>query len=779
MPVLRAPGRAVTMHRFTDQERPMTFQCPDRLEIEGKDYFLLGCPSLLPPGDPRWDWCRFVGRSTADARGYRAHWAIRRGALFLTSFGGTVGSDRSTPPGGDFRAARSQDTVQVGLQDIHETDEPIPARWIAGDFLCATSDSIDGASGGPAPRQFRMLRLRHGLIIAEATFENQGRIPLTHARSVDAYFESVLPRTGDTRSKPAAGPSPMPGLSQVMAAEGATVPGSRIASVLWQSSPADLDGLVAGLSHPCTDVRRWIAYAIGRIGADGAPAVPALHAMLRTAGDPESVRAIVYALARIGARAAPALTEAVRVVEATHGATHGWNASNHIGDLIKQVSSATPPAIADLVESLLAARYLGTQCALAYGLGQVGAAALPSLIDALRRASDDRQRAAVARALGQIGREGGPALADLLDALEAATDEDASCTIAEAIRHVGLRSPASLARLGRVFRRLQADKALQAVAAAMAALGRPSIAVLREELAAAQQAPARCAIVTALGGIGPPAAAALPSLIALADTAEDAPLIVAIARAFHHVEAPAGITLTAQIRALRATDCSSTRAEIITAMPSGAAVGIPALHGLVETIVAQSRGADGRRLSVLLGGMGPAAVDPVRDGLVRAPNDDVRVLLIQALGSIGPAARPAIGSIVASLARARQDSVRLQIIDELRRIGQPSADHLHDLVGVLERTTFLPIWWRLSLLLGGIGEPAVEPLTRLLHKAPSDDLRRAVANALGQMGTLASPAAPALVSVLQKTHDARARNVLASAARKIGIFLTRTRSYLT
>ncbi len=733
----------------------MTDQIPDRMRLENSWYHLRQSLPLLPQGDPRREQLSFVSECTANARGYTASWAISRGRLFLTSFGGTIRAD-------GVDGARTR----VSMADVHEVEEPVPAGWISGHLRCESLELAHQRSGRGVPYRVRLLRIERGRVAEDESLES------TPAASEISFRDEPVRceinqglRVGPHAYDPAAAPVPL--LAEALARE-SNVSAPQLSALLWQAGRADLDVLIAALSSRTEpNLRRWIAYALARIGADAAPAIPVLLEVLHRTVDPDLLKALAYGLAGIGSPAAPHLKTIIEVTEGRCGST----AAGQIDFLIDQLGPSEPELTEPLIEGLLATKSPATRYRIAYLLGEVGPAALQPLVRGLNAARSDVERMAVAEALEKVGQQAKSSLGALFEALNRTEDDAARASIADAIRAIGLRTTVSLAPLREEFRSAREAGALLSLSAAMASLGAEAVPALVQELTTARSDIARRALARALGEIGGPAASAAGCLAASAEATKDQELTIELADALRKVGAPPEVTATAQIAALRAARSGYHRDSILKQIVSGVVPSALAIENLAALLANEGRGASGPQMAKLLGAIGAPAVEALYLVLRSAPPGEGRLLIIHALGVIGAPAKIAIDSVVAALTSAEDDASRLRIVDSLHQIGTPAIAHLDDLLGIFDSSAFRPLRWRLGLVLASIGEPAVIPLLERLGRAADDDTRRAIGNALGHIGAPAAFAGPALLNAMHASLDPHTRDTLAKALRRLGVRL--------
>lgn len=777
---------------------------------------------LLPNGHPRWDHCHFAwGGSTANYRGYGASWAVRDGHLFLNSFGGYAAEDDQPPWIGPPRCPGTEDNLrEIGLIDVHEVNEPVPARWITADLHCPSGRAHGTDWHDFIPETFLLFRVVRGVVTARMSVPNTQRL---YDESFDGtpLLDGLAP--GRDVFPARAVLAPVDGLERALLGSDGDVPRPRLAGMLWRAGPSDREVLIRALAATDDPDRlRWIASALHRIGPDAVIAIPNLMRVLSATEDVEVAKAIAYALAGIGPAAASVLPTVISRVEACRDR----KAERQIQLFVSSLGPAGAAATDTLIASLLASRDLRVQVQIAHRLGTIGFPALAPLEAALTAAEDDRSRPALARALGKIGPAARPALDLVLAALGQVRDDEARAVIAEAVAAIGLHSSAALPRLRVAFRASGNRRAQGAIAEAAASLGSEAVGFLIEEFEAAGME-GRTEITRVLGLLGTAAAPAVGCLVAAATrsstTSETAPdgisptrraiaygksilwpprarpfrrggaapgvddcaldpaggestpldrdpaLTREIAEALAQIGVPAGILFTVRLAAVSDDPSEFWAKDILAEMQAAIDAGLRLpdrdIQDLVAVLVAAGESAVGRAVARMFRSEERAA-EPLRSALNRARGASTRLVLLQALGQVGEAAGSALDEAVAALHSARDDPERLQIVDALRRMGQPDERHMAVLAAVLVRSSFLPVWWRLGLVLAGFGAASVPTLVRLLNRAKADGQRRALANALLEVAASDASARAALLSANRTAWRPSTRRALRDALSK-------------
>jgi len=733
----------------------MTRQSPDGLDHGSEHYSLYPCLSLLPPGHPQWDHCRFAkGDSTANYRGYGSRWMMTDGRLYLKSFGGYADD-------GFGQLSRTKVLRrQIGMIDVHEVDSPVPARWISSDLMCPAGQAPNTNWSDFIPERFVLFRIVRGIVVAELCVPNTHRVEDVHFQHGTSLLDAYIARGGASPLQSAAGP--VEGLEGALRQPGESASRRRVAAMLWSATYADLDILISALSTSSDpDVLRWLGYALAAIGPDAADAIPHLMRVLSATEDPEVARAMVYALAGIGPAAASVFAATIPIVEACCEA----KADDQIFYYVDNLKPAGPEAIDVLIAGMLASGFRSVRFRIAYALGKMGLAAVMPLYASLLATVDDRQRSAIAEALGHVGPGASIALDALLDTLRHTRDDDGRWLIAEAIAKIGLRSPTSLSALRTVFRGTKDDRTLRYIADAVASLGSSAVGFLVEELEPACKE-GKIHIARVLGEIGPDAAPAIGPLAEVAKASMSRRLSVEAAASLKKIGASEDVLFTTRIKALGCEPDGNWTQAVLSEMQAalGAGLRLPNqdVWDLVALLVKAGESSTGRCVAKMLGVVGKPAAEPLLVALDQVQDQRTRVVIFHALGQVGEPAGSAIDDAVVALSAAGDDRLRLQIVDDLLRLGRPDEKHLATIAEVLLRSSFLPIWWRLGLVLAGFGAPAVATLVRILDNATDDGLCRAMENALLKAAASDAAAGAALLAAMR--HATRPRTIKALQA---------------
>ncbi|HEY3963679.1 MAG TPA: HEAT repeat domain-containing protein [Planctomycetaceae bacterium] len=198
----------------------------------------------------------------------------------------------------------------------------------------------------------------------------------------------------------------------------------------------------------------------------------------------------------------------------------------------------------------------------------------------------------------------------------------------------------------------------------------------------------------------------------------------------------------------------------LAAIGPSAGPAVPELRALLTSPSASIR----THVASALGDIGAvAAVNDLATAL-EDRDEDVRRESAQALGKIGPPAKPAIPALLRAL-EDPADSVKWHVAEALSRIGEAAV------VPLIERLSDKHLQYAAVIILGDIGPAAhvaVRPLLQLMSRAGhSTDLEREIVLALSRIGPAAKEAVPTLLAILGDEAN-QARSAAAWALAKIG-----------
>jgi HEAT repeat protein len=508
---------------------------------------------------------------------------------------------------------------------------------------------------------------------------------------------------------------------------GARAPGPEVGD--------SLEPLTAALGNETTStVRVQEVRSIGEIvshqkAAPDAPLDQALvRALLARLADvnPDVRREATVSFGKVGAawKGRGAIREAIPPL--LEELAKGRPFQAEVAGVLGQIGYAVP-----LVEALKTAKSERVRAGAARALAVVGPDALdhvPALIAAVKD-PDPHVRHEVVLALGAIGRPAAAAVPALIAALDDG-DYVVPPGAAIALGQLGPEAEGASAALCKALASPAPDLRAQAQAA-LVAIGPGAVPSLREALKSGDPVVVTLA-ARAVGRIGPKARAAVPEL----------------ARAFNQNNYDVKVATAEALAVLRARSPAAVPALAL-------AVG----HG--DTGVAAAAAALLRELKAATPAVVAAFVNRLETPRTAAPESvALHKLVIQALGDIGPAARPAVPVLLVALddPALTDDAAR-----SVRVILAPKAGGV-ELVNVLNTQGQLDDR-QLAMVLGSGAADAVPALTELLGHTRAR-VRAAAARSLGRLGAVAEASRPALVKALTDGNREVRLNAIAALAQQ-------------
>ena len=585
-----------------------------------------------------------------------------------------------------------------------------------------------------------------------------------------------------------------PALAELLRDSDAGVRGAA-ADALGRIGPKAVPALVAALRHPEAPGRLLALTALRRMApktkeARSEGVVKALAAALRDKDADVRIHAAA-ALGAVGADAGPALPALFEAAKDTA----------NVGPVIR---SGLPSSVADA--AVAAALKIDPGCTAA-----LAAAALPGLTEALK-SKDMAVLQAAGFALAQFGPQAQPAVPALREARKHATGF-AEMAIDSALEAAGDASPA--AELVK-DRSAPLEKRLRA----LSKLGwsdtpdEKAVGVLAEVLNDPEPR-IRAGAVDALRSLGPKAKPAVPKLLELLGDEE---LETAAARAFTgardvvpdalaHVGAEAVPGLVGVLKdAKQKPRVRLGAVKALGKMGRKARAALPALEAGMEDRLALiaiesacayalAGGDPAKALPVVREGLahdspyvlwasaraaerlGPKARKAAPDlrALLKHKEREVRIVAARALSRMGPAARPAVPAM-AELLRDKDLRQRYHVAQALVDMGPDAREALPVLIERLKDLE--PMAPNPTLLaLGNLGPdaaPALPALRKLLESGDSVFVGD-VLNAIGQIG----PGAKEAVPQVAKRLEAESQFDRAAAARALGLIGPEARAAVT
>lgn len=166
----------------------MTAQELDTIAIGGAHHFLVELAPILPPGHADRIGLEIRRESTANNRGWRAHWDIHDGRLYLVELA-VFGRLRANEHGKRMQECASAEAVKelyrqrelrelgrwIKFQEIFAAEPPVFAWWVSHKLVavCTVDDSqyyredfsVSGA-------QTRVIGVENGLVMSDETQPN-------------------------------------------------------------------------------------------------------------------------------------------------------------------------------------------------------------------------------------------------------------------------------------------------------------------------------------------------------------------------------------------------------------------------------------------------------------------------------------------------------------------------------------------------------------------------------------------------------------------------------
>jgi len=487
------------------------------------------------------------------------------------------------------------------------------------------------------------------------------------------------------------------------------------------------------------DERRRLIVALGRIGS---PPETIVASLLRTAsnveGDAALEAAMLEAIGKMGPDTVPAL-----VVGLQHPMDAGIRRLSlaglrQLGDAAGQAAPQLGDALADEGLALAAARTLAA-------LGPAAEPAIDDLIAALNRHSDEAVSHAAATALGRIGAPAHPALQPLYEqarhgparlraatvvalaaidpehdrvaALIVANLEDPDVEVRRAACHAAARlGPAAAAAAPTLIDQLSFDRCRSAAIAALASIGNATVPPLLAVLNDPDRTNIHRATVEVLYHLGPRADDAVTNLVRLLK-GDDRYMARDATRALGAIGPAARWSVPAIVAQMTEPDNDIRTAFHMSLQaigPAGSAAIRPLAdlmeheEAMVRQFAAWSLGRVGGAATVVAPTLVTALDDnhhavrvwaawalarmdrhdatkcvPILKAGLAAEDVHIRQACAEALGRIGPAAAPAVGSLIHTM-RDADAAVRMWTAWSLGRIGRQAAGAMGPLTMALD-----------------------------------------------------------------------------------------------
>jgi HEAT repeat protein len=444
-----------------------------------------------------------------------------------------------------------------------------------------------------------------------------------------------------------------PALTQLLAKEtDAGVRGAALTALATVSADPTkcLPVLVAAVKDDSEVIRHAAINAIGGSRALRRPAVAPLAALLKDGNVTVRQRA-AHALGRLGPDAADALPALLAATRAAEG-------DPIFADALAQIGPAALPALLKALKESDATNSAWVLRA----LRGFGAPAVPLLVEALQQ-PNPAVRVSAAATLGAMGRDASAAIRPLFSLV---TTDDAATQAAVLRALTALRAePAQLKPTLQQAMKNPAPSVRKAAAAGLAALGETTAIGVDGlvEMLGDDDAVSRSAAVQALGQMGAKAAPAVPALIArLGDLSMQMAVMDALGKI-----GPASTPAVPRLLELSETGANDVKATALTAFAGighAAAAALPQIYAGLRDPSSEVRAPavlalagvesdEGKIIAALTAAVGDES------GRIRRPS-------AQALTKYRERARPAVPGLVAMLER---DGDRPVALDALKAIG--------------------------------------------------------------------------------------------------------------
>ena len=481
--------------------------------------------------------------------------------------------------------------------------------------------------------------------------------------------------------------------------------------------------LTEALQDKSVNVRAHAAWALGQIGAPAQPAASALVALLK---DPDAkVRGqAITALGKIRSASNITLPELVKLLEDADPAIR-----LRVLNTIAETGEAAVPALIQALKNDKAAYWA---CLVLRDMGPAAQSAVPALTEKLAAAQPEVRREAVL-ALAAIGSGAASAATKITALLD---DEQLKAPATYALIRVG-RIPAD-AEAKIQANAKSTDKYISTTSLWALAMIHPSDKKIRQEATESlieglksQDPLTRVASARALAALPPAPDITIPIFEKAFKDADEATVR-------HALDALSGLGPAAVPRLIEALKHTGVRIEVATMLGRMGATAAPATETLAALILDKDP-SDDKYVLLALAKIGPgakAAVPALVEVLKKGDSPEIHGV-IYALGSIGPDAASAAALIEANL---KSKDVSLALISA----------------------------WALAKIQPASSEIAAKTVPVLIAglTSPISQYRQGAAEALGELGSLASDAVPALQKALSDEEPA-VRRAAAQAIRLI------------
>jgi HEAT repeat protein len=526
-----------------------------------------------------------------------------------------------------------------------------------------------------------------------------------------------------------------------------------------------LKTLQEGLNDPKPAVREHTAYALALMGPKAIPAAPVLAKLC--AERTKEVREAAYsALEKIG----PSVpSEPILALLTNDDPDISRDAAEALSWLKPKDPAALPLLLAALTNTKLdqkhpdTALFVRNTAAVALGgLGEKAKEAIPTLVDAVKRADAEELRrtlepgkakgrrhifeSGAMQALRRIGKPAVPALVPLLK-------DKAPAVRWQAAVILGGIGPDAKEALPDLQAALESERDAFAVVAAAALAqvqigGDPKKPVAKViELLGSDEPAIRESAAQVLEAFGRQAAPAVEKLIALLDDKDEMVRTQAL-ETLRAIGPAARKAVPALAKRLSDMD-AEVRAGAVRALRALGPHAAPAVPELIKALASDDLTLREGAVEALQA-IGPASKDAVTELTkllgAKVANPAHHLPALRALAAIGPDAKSAAPALL-QLLDDKDTELRLAVLDTLGSVGAATPEVVARLQLIAQRDSFSTIRAAAIRALGRIGPPAKEaaPTLKAITEGKGQDLRVWAAAALARMGI--DPAANTAVVV--------------------------------
>jgi HEAT repeat protein len=514
-----------------------------------------------------------------------------------------------------------------------------------------------------------------------------------------------------------------------------------LSSSILHAEEHRVDALVSALKSSDESARLLAIDRLGTLGNKAAEAVPPLVKLLKDDSAPVRAHA-AHSLGQIGAPAKAAVADLAELVKDPESVVR-----RQAIDAIL-ATGAEPEVTMPLMVKLLEGSDLGIRLRILNTLAETGPPAVPRLIGALKN-----DRAAYWACL--VAQEMGPVAKDAIPALTQRIKDSRPEVRREAVLALGAMEKAASGATPQIAAALKDEHVAAAATYALGRIGKipADVEPVVRRNAKGDDAMLSTISIWALSNCHPQdkqlRAQATEQLIGRL-TDSDPFVRTAAARGLAALPPAPEITLAIWNRALSNSD----ETTLHYALDALARLGPPAVPRLVDALKYEKL-----RPHVLevLRQLGPAAAPATQAlaGLIDDQDEEVARSALQVLAAIGPAAKSAVPALLKALNHG-DNSNSDAIVYALGTIGAQAAEAEGTLLSLLQDSnqdrTLIAAWALTKIKPSSAVAAKIVPVLVNALAAPLPVTRRGAAETLGNLGSLAKDAIPALDRASHDPH---------------------------